>query len=192
MSASGSSRLKKGKNGPFYDGFLTQPIRVADTSVSSTAEAIKNNWHIPGEWLEKMLELLSFYKIETTDPERWFALAFNLALEHVPGFRLDRRRKAGAPLEWDGMMLARLNFEVSTLTAIESITIKAACEAILADYNKRRTYPVGPKGKPLTATTLMRRYHQSRNDPLVKMLQMAAAHSKKMREIVIAEIFAVG
>lgn len=63
MSASGSSRLKKDKKGPFYDGVLTQPIR-ADTSASTTAEAFKNNLHIPVEWVKKMQELLSFYKIE--------------------------------------------------------------------------------------------------------------------------------
>lgn len=204
MSASGSSRLKKGKKkgGAAYSGPLNKPIQVtkgepptflaaAGGSPSEHANQVAENSHVPKEWLEKMALLLSHYKIDADDPERWFALSLHLAIDHVPGFKLDEKKKSGAPLDWDGWTLARLNFEVSDLMARNvDMTIEAACETILSDSARRRSYPIGTGGKPVSTSTLMRRYHSSQNNPLVRMFQRMAAQSEAMRKIVIAEIFA--
>lgn len=159
---------------------------------SDLGDSISANWHIPLEWLEKMNLLLSHYRIDRDNPERWFGLALCLAIDHVPGFEPVKRKKPGAKLDWDGVTLARLNFQVSGLIASrQSASIRAACETILADSNLRRAYPIGPNGKPVSVPTLMRKYHDSNKDPLVKMLQRIGADNAENQLIVIEELLEI-
>jgi hypothetical protein len=90
-----------GKRKPRYSGLLNQPIVRWAGFRSITAEP--NEQRIIREWIAKVPLLLAHYGIAPNDPDRWRALAFLLALDHVPGMQvIDRPRpKRGAPQKWN-------------------------------------------------------------------------------------------
>jgi hypothetical protein len=142
---------------------------------------LKANAHIPGEWLEKMLLLLDHYRIDRDDPERWFALAFSLAMDHVEGMKIAQKPKdPGAPREWGELKLARLYFEIDDIRRESGLSISDSCEEILGDHNRWKHYP------KCTRATLVRRYHEAQSDPFIKMLnRIAESKGHAGRQIIL-------
>lgn len=158
----------------FHDSPETSLLEMAAPGFPSrgaaVAQAFNANLQIPQEWLEKMLLLLDHYRIAHDDPERWFFLAFALALDHVDGMKIaPNQKKSGAPLEWGPMTLAKLYFEVVDIVQERGLSIKDSCQAILDDPNRRKFYP-----RSYSAKTLARRYYEAQKDALVKVLERAA------------------
>lgn len=155
-------------------GFVSPDLR---------AQVLKENVHIPGEWLEKMTLLLDQYSIAQDDPERWFKLAFSLALDHVEGMKVAPKRKpAGAPEEWGWQTLLRLRMEVDELRQQNGMSIADACRAILADHDRWKHYPPGCKH-----STLVRRYHAAgENDAVVFFERVAQSKGENGRQFILS------
>jgi hypothetical protein len=166
------------KTPPKFKGDLATPIRplppprLPTVLAGGTPEQDKELWEkwryqsafkAGAESLKKLSLLLKHYEIPEDDSERWFSLAFALALDFVPGFAIDTRKPAGRRAEWDDIRLCSLWFEVGSLRRSNpKLSVSAACARIA----KR------PDWKSLTGSTLRQRYEtEAKNSVLVSMYE---------------------
>lgn len=64
------------------------------------------------EAAEKLMALLTHYKIDKENSERWFNLSFALAMEFVPGFKVVTDNRKTKPNKWTLLRYATLYFSV--------------------------------------------------------------------------------
>lgn len=129
-----------------YPGWLGKPIpRPGDImEVSQLLDANAYDRWLLREQDRALVKLLSFYDIpsEWSPADRWYALAWRLALDHVPAMcvRLTRgpgrpttarrnplghdlaRKKRGAPKKWDDELLQALVARVDKIKAEAAAT----------------------------------------------------------------------
>jgi hypothetical protein len=102
------------------------------------------------EMLSKLPDLFSVHRVE---PNNWPALAFALAREHVPGFKI--KRPPGRKTEWGISDKAGFRLDVDTLIANSGNTlpvteaIKLAC----------RLDEWASKTKPMTLAAITQHYY---------------------------------
>jgi hypothetical protein len=135
-----------------YSGTLNKPI-VRPIGLLYGRDAIFLSRYLDSEWSSKFDLLMTHYGIGTQDPERWRLLAFNLALDHVPGMRVGRERpRKGAPRKWD---VPRCRAYVALIDKIERERGQGIRDAIRS-AKKRNLIKTG------TLRVLENRYHDSK------------------------------
>ncbi len=167
--------MKKSK----YKGSLARPIKIKPPkpiSFLSTeeerealekkqkADTYNSSFRNASEAIIKFGELFKHYKIDSNDPDRWFSLSLALAMEHVPGFRLEIEGKKGRKEEWDMVKLLILykdveykRWELKLKNA--TYTDSAICEILI----KKQW-----KDKVKSAKVLKNRYIEAKSSALVK------------------------
>jgi hypothetical protein len=118
-----------------YPPELIEPITAAELKkgagiLSPAPDVVK--WQ---RYREKIEALFSYYRIDGKSYEDLLQLAFNLALDWVPGFEIveSARRKPGAPKRNDEDALVKVYREIDELRrASKSKQIGAACKKFLS------------------------------------------------------------
>ena len=149
--------MARRRRAPKYAGALAQPIYVDQYYewVGPLGQPREPNLAaINKQALEKMQLLFRHYEIDPNDEQRWQALAFSLALTHVPGLQLASRPKPGRKPTWQTGLGDEL---VRAVEAVKSRAGNGTAEAI-AELRKEP----GGKWKTYTAQSLGARYRESR------------------------------
>ena len=101
-----------------YSGILSQPIEPQRTE-SLLAPETEEKWQERYRQAidERMTALLEHYGIDRGSPTTWSTLALVLALEHVPGCKIqqDNHRSGGRPTKWKGTKSWELYADVQVL-----------------------------------------------------------------------------
>jgi hypothetical protein len=91
---------------PFLEFFVLDYENAADEFERDEFIAKHERWleSIHEERLEKLVLLLRHYDVARDDPDRWRRLAFRMALDFVPGMRVEYEipRQRGRPRKWKG------------------------------------------------------------------------------------------
>jgi hypothetical protein len=167
--------MARKRRAPDYTGALAQPIyldpddykyagglgQLTDPNVVEK----KMREMMQKQAFEKMQLLFKHYEIDPSDEQRWQALAFSLAITHVPGLQVASRPKPGRKPTWK----TGLGDE---LVRAKSRTGKGTKEAI-ADLRKE------PKWKKYSAQNLEARYREAR----ARQKVLASLHEAWLNEI---------
>jgi hypothetical protein len=173
--------MARRRRAPKYAGALAQPIYVDDYKRGGGL----GQWEEPNfaairkRTLEKMQLLFKHYEIDPSDEQRWQALAFSLALTHVPGLQLASRPKPGRKPTWQTGLGDEL---VRAVEDVKSRTGKGTAGAI-AELRKEP----GGKWKTYTAQSLGARYRESRR----RQKALASLHEDWEKGIVFGVDLAV-
>ena len=164
-----------------YAGALGQPIyldpddyKYAGVGLAQlpysnpNAAAKKMREVVQTQALEKMQLLFKHYEIDPGDEQRWQALAFSLAITHVPGLQLASRPKPGRKPTWKTGLGDLL---VCAVEDVKSRTGKGTIEAI-AELRKEP----GGKWKTYSAPSLGARYRESRARQRALQKHLASLH----------------
>lgn len=112
-----------------YSGDLAKPVGIKEPGLLATDEQRQDyRKQVTGELMQRMLLLCAAHEVEERN---WFALAFSLAVENVPGMRLASGKRPGRPMHWkplDRAMLAMVIEEVQA--AVPGATITDAVTAL--------------------------------------------------------------
>ena len=167
-----------------YKGSLNKPIRVPtyktkrrtcreivtdapqQDEVERKAHTENNTLRYGTEFLEKMPLLFAHYGIADS-PDKWMHLAFRLARDHVPGFRLESEKSRGRKLEKDENFLLQLYLDVERKRISRNGRIPSIAEACEALSKKHPNY------KKDTQKTLQHLYTKSKSSLLVKLYNSA-------------------
>jgi hypothetical protein len=159
--------MTRKRRAPKYAGALAQPIYLDPDEYqyagvglgqppysNPNVAAEKMREVVQTQTFKKMQLLFKHYEIDPTNEQRWQALAFSLALTHVPGMQIASRPKPGRKPTWKtglGDVLVR------AVEDVKSRTGKGTIEAI-AELQKEP----GGKWKTYTAQSLGARYREKR------------------------------
>lgn len=81
---------------------------------------------IAKESSEKLHLLFDWYGIDSEKPDRWFSLAFRLAIDYIPGF--STAKPPGRHKEWDDLRLLKLYCDINKIRKEENnCSINRAC-----------------------------------------------------------------
>jgi len=157
---------------PSKGGLFSQPVKKDPKEYDS-----KGNVKYPGKLgtpkdrsisikeavdvdLEMMNELIELYEIDPSNPNRWFLLSYQLANQHVPGFRYKKfARKGGAPIKWKTVTRQELVDDVFIVMGLfPHYTAKDACKW-LSNINFYEQNP----------PNLYNQYQNAKKDPKVKL-----------------------
>lgn len=184
-------------NSPAYSGALATPIVYGDPSLEAQilgeddpvyeqelqVEAAKATKAM----LAKLPLLLDHFEVSRSAPDKWMQLSYKLARAHVPGFQVNKTKKAGAPQDWGPLELASLHIEVERLAA-EGMTAMDACRALVARPERAQRFP-----RSMAATTLYRRYQEAKTSIFVTAYaHLPAGDIKRALEDAIVEAVAEG
>ena len=158
---------------PSFVGDLAEPIWcdrpaiacVFDESHPAVAEACDKEYRrVTEEAVRKLDLLVDHYKVERGNPYQWQILAFRMAKQFIPGFRISARPSVGAPLDWGPIELAGLYLEVEALTK-QGMSAMDACRVLLRAQDGSWRYP-----RCRSVKTIYRRYQQSKKSAYVLLM----------------------
>jgi hypothetical protein len=157
--------MARKRRAPKYAGALAQPIYLdlddykysgglgQLTKADPNVVEKKMREMVQKQTFEKMQLLFKHYEIDPSDEQRWKALAFSLAITHVPGLQVASRPKPGRKPTWKTGLGDLL---VSAVEDVKSRTGKRTKDAIA----KLKEEP-GGRWKP-SAQSLEARYREAR------------------------------
>ncbi len=169
---------------PPFPGDLTEPIRsrppavvqLLDDDHPAVQEAMNSEAKRVAEEIRRKFDLLlTYYQVRKDSPDQWQELAFFLARQFIPGFRILPPVASGAPLDWGPLELADLYIEIEALTK-QGMTAMDACRFLLRAQDGTWRYP-----RCRSAKTLYRRYQQSKNSAFV--LAMTNQKDESVRQV---------
>jgi len=151
---------------------IVNPNAMAEFNTKKRKYLLRSSVHTATECLKKMSELLEHYEIDKNDlVNRWFWLAFRLATDHVPGFRVEQEKESGRPQEWDIVSLAILYCDVKDVKRErEKKELSAKMTDICNSLSKREPYKsrrVSNHKTGITGKTIVNLYERAKESPLV-------------------------
>lgn len=133
--------------------------------------------------LEKFMRLPAEYGLDPNNPECWFAVAWELANQHLTGMQIHTKKKSGAKTKWDAMQLAALYYDVQL--SITQARRKRTVSEICQELTKHSRW------KGLSKKTLENMHDKAAESPLVMMLEgMVRAHEGKISRTALAPLYA--
>jgi hypothetical protein len=150
-----------------YTGKLAKPIVSKQLGLLATDDDIKAEaLRVATEKVNKVSALFAVHGVELND---WMDLAFELAEEYVPGFKVVR--PAGRPTEWQEYDKAEFKLAVDDM--------KSANEGIATTEAIRRVCRLShwaEKNKGMKVTALSKHYYAA-DSRFVAMMQDAKAYN---------------
>lgn len=87
------------------------------------------------ESLEKLHLLFDWYGIDSEKPNKWFSLAFRLAIDYIPGF--STAKPPGRHKEWDDLRLLKLYCDINKIRKEKNnCSINQACHFLSRRKNE--------------------------------------------------------
>jgi len=157
---------------------ILNPDSKAEFKKKRDKYLVKSTFYCATEALNKMNELLEHYEIDKNDLDnRWYLLAFRLATDHVPGFRVEQKKELGRPQEWDIVSLAILYCDVKDVKRErEEKGLSAKMTDICQILSKREPYKLRRGSHHeirmhnktgITNKTIVNLYMRAKESPLV-------------------------
>jgi len=187
-----------------YKGDLKKPIKLPPVPVKPTilgeeknereknkifqskieAYEQNNSSHILSEAQRKMHLLVEKYGLDKSKENVWFEVALNLAIDHVPGFVVEKKGQRGRKPKWNYIHQFRLYFDVLKLTKgdLQNNYILTACH----DLSKQEPWKSFINSKRETADpakTLQNQFAEARKSPLVRMFESLPDDPELKQEI---------
>jgi hypothetical protein len=123
------------------------------------------------EVAERLGALLQHYGVSLDDEDHWYKLALRLAIEHVPGFQVEKR---GYGKDWGFRQEEQLYKDVMAFVRRTGTTAHNACRCLATQSRYRE---IGAKSDKARGETLYSRFEKCRPafDKIEKMDQEASA-----------------
>jgi hypothetical protein len=191
--------MTRKRRAPKYAGTLAQPIyldpddyKYAGVGLGQppysnpNVAAEKMREVVQTQTFKKMQLLFKHYEIDPTNEQRWQALAFSLALTHVPGMQIASRPKPGRKPTWKTGLGDEL---VRAVEDVKSRTGERTTEAIAKLQEE-----LGAKWGTYTPENLGARYQEARAQQKARQRVLASLHEDWEKGIVfgvdLAALFA--
>ena len=125
--------------------------------------------------IRKLFMLLDHYEVDQKSENKWYELALQLALNHVPGFRLEIKPVAKMT-KWNPVSYAKLYFDVEGLLSSQrgkALSQTAACNILLKrePWNNFLNKTAHEQSNP--AKTLQQAYMRSKSSGFVVFYNQA-------------------
>ena len=159
---------------------MASELEKRQYAFTKTALAKENANLVMAESFKKIELLFDFYNLDIKK-DGWPILAMRLAQEFIPGFRIQRKKKPGAPTIWDDGKQLELYWEVNDLLENKkksnpSFKVSDACALLSKQRN------VSPK-------TLQNQYSKIKNSTLLKLIQSFTSNINSSDQQALRKIF---